>query len=498
MEKIFKMYDQEIIFASADPKITYRISAWLKAGKIRLISPKIYSANLTDTPESIVKKNLFTILAHQYPGAVLSHRSALEFKPTQAGFLFLTYTYTKKIRLPGITLQLLEGPPASEGDRPYLKNTEQGELYVSQKERALLENLQISKKKGAESKTLPIEAIEEALEKILLLRGEEGLNSFRDKARQVAQILHMQTEFEKFNKLIGALLETQPVRLLSSPIAIARASGIPYDPERLYLFEKLYTSLFQREVRNLPEPNQSPQSFANFAFFESYFSNFIEGTLFEVDEAKEIVDTGMPLPARNDDSHDILGTYELAGNRKEMLKIPETASELIRVLQERHALLLKARTEKRPGEFKERNNRAGNTHFVDYRLVRGTFIKSFEMYHNLTEPFHRAAFMMFLVSEVHPFEDGNGRVARLMMNAELVKGKQSKIIIPTVYREDYLLTLKRLTNRQEPEPFLKMLEYAHRFSASVQGEDFKEMQNYLEKCHAFAEASEEKLRFDVL
>ena len=28
--------------------------------------------------------------------------------------------------------------------------------------------------------------------------------------------------------------------------------------------------------------------------------------------------------------------------------------------------------------------------------------------------------MMFLVSEVHPFADGNGRAARIMMNAELV------------------------------------------------------------------------------
>ena len=28
--------------------------------------------------------------------------------------------------------------------------------------------------------------------------------------------------------------------------------------------------------------------------------------------------------------------------------------------------------------------------------------------------------MMFMMSEVHPFDDGNGRLARLMMNTELV------------------------------------------------------------------------------
>lgn len=45
--------------------------------------------------------------------------------------------------------------------------------------------------------------------------------------------------------------------------------------------------------------------------------------------------------------------------------------------------------------------------------------------------------MMFMISEVHPFNDGNGRVARVMMNAELVRADQSRIIVPTVFREDY-------------------------------------------------------------
>jgi len=38
---------------------------------------------------------------------------------------------------------------------------------------------------------------------------------------------------------------------------------------------------------------------------------------------------------------------------------------------------------------------------------------------------------MFLITEVHPFLDGNGRVARLFMNCELVSANQPRIIIPT-------------------------------------------------------------------
>lgn len=76
------------------------------------------------------------------------------------------------------------------------------------------------------------------------------------------------------------------------------------------------------------------------------------------------------------------------------------------------------------------NNRAGETHFVDQLLVKGTLIKGFDFYQALGHPYARALYIMFLVGEVHPFPDGNGRVARVMMNAELVKQQQTKIIIP--------------------------------------------------------------------
>ena len=51
-----------------------------------------------------------------YPGAILSHRSAFEFQPTEEGHIFLTYTYTKKGNLSGITLRFLEGHKPIKGD----------------------------------------------------------------------------------------------------------------------------------------------------------------------------------------------------------------------------------------------------------------------------------------------------------------------------------------------------------------------------------------------
>lgn len=80
------------------------------------------------------------------------------------------------------------------------------------------------------------------------------------------------------------------------------------------------------------------------------------------------------------------------------------------------------------------------------------------------------------------------------MNAELVTAKQAKIIIPTVYRDDYLGALRKLTRQQNPKPYIRMLTRAHEFSAIILGENMDEMQLLLEKSNAFLEHTEGKLK----
>lgn len=488
MENILPIHLQEIIFGSPDPRTSKQISRLLKEGKIRKIAPRLYASNLTEPIEGIVRRNLFHILGKLYPGALLSHRSAFEFQPTKSGQIFLTYTYTKKISLPGITISFLEGHKPIEGDNPL-----SGELYASQKPRAFLENLQPSKKKGVLSKCLTLSDLEDKLEQIIRVNGEDEINKLRDQARAIAIVLKMEKEFERLDKIISAMLTTHPSKILSSPLSIARAFGAPYDPARMELFEALFRELQNRAFKNRPDKNTTLKSFQNFAFYESYFSNYIEGTIFEIDEAKKIIATNTPLPARNQDSHDILGTYQIVSNRQEMMLTPQSADELLKMLSYRHNILLRARGDKNPGLFKDKNNFAGSTAFVDLNLVRGTLIQSFDFYKALDHPFSKATYMMFVLSEVHPFLDGNGRIARVMMNAELVKGGQSKIIIPTVYRDDYMGALKRLTKRGDCDPYIRMLQRAHDFSENIFGNDMTEMQDYLTQSNAFFEHMEAKL-----
>jgi len=284
MEKNLPLHLQEVIFGSKDSKISNQISKLVKIGAIRKIAPRIYSPNMNEPVEAIIKRNLFKILGNLYPGTLLSHRSAFEFQATKTGQIFLTTSYTKKIPLPGVTLQFLEGASPIEGD-----NKMSGELFVSQRPRAFLENLQASKKAGSASKCLSMPEIEERLEEIIRVNGEDEINKVRDKARLISVQLNMEKEFWKLNRLISALLKTKSSKILISPLAKARAFGMPYDPSRVDLFEILFRDLKKVEFPFREEKNTSPTSFRNFAFFESYFSNYIEGTVFEIDEAKKIM-----------------------------------------------------------------------------------------------------------------------------------------------------------------------------------------------------------------
>ena len=244
----------------------------------------------------------------------------------------------------------------------------------------------------------------------------------------------------------------------------------------------------------ISDKNEQVQSNQNFAFFEGYFSNYIEGTEFTIDEAKQILRTSIPLPARDEDSHDVLGTYQIVSNRNEMSLQPLDAEDMLRLLRERHAILLSARTSKTPGEFKGMNNRAGDTEFVDWQLVPGTLKRGYGWYTLVQHLFAKAAYMMFLISEVHPFLDGNGRIARIMMNAELGMKGFSKIIIPTVYWEDYLGTLKKLTKQRDGDAYIRMLLRAWEFSSNIYDNNLGALEKYLTDCDAFLSPKEGKLK----
>ena len=216
------LLNHEVVMASSDKTTNNFISKMKKEGRLIKIAAKIYTTNLNDTPENIIRRNLFFILGELFPDAVMSHRSAFECRPTSDGHIYLTYGYTKKISLPGITVHLLEGHKALSGDYPFM-----GGLHMSCSARAYLENLQTGYSRDGVSKCLPQDVIEEKLDKVLQTNGEDELNKLRDTAREIARQLDMYDEFKKLDSIIGAILSTKPSKILTSSVAEARAFSAP-------------------------------------------------------------------------------------------------------------------------------------------------------------------------------------------------------------------------------------------------------------------------------
>ncbi len=472
----------EVVFGSSDRSISKSISRMVKSGELRKLMPRVYTSNFHDPPEVIVGRNLYLILGKLFPGALLSHRTAIEGKPTEDRNIFLTYKYTKKIELPGFTVRLMKGPDPSKGDMPFLEG-----LFISSEARAYLENMQVARGRGSSQKSLHRKAIEERLNRICQIRGEEELNQLLDRARKIAGQLNLETEFRTLNKIISALLRTSPANLLKSPLARARAFGRPYDQNAFSLFELLFSELKETELPLRQEKRVSQDEIQNMAFFEAYFSNYIEGTLFEVEEAREIIFKNKIPVSRPSDAHDIIGTFRVVSNTEQMKLIPDSPQDLFDLLKSRHSVIMGGRPDNLPGEFKREINRAGQKVFVEPELVIGTLEKGFEIYQAVEHCLGRAIFMKFLVAEIHPFTDGNGRIARIMMNAELVQCGRCRIIIPTVYREDYLLALRALSRTQRAAPFIRMLTKAQEFSAGIDFSTFEIALGILRKGNAFEE-----------
>ena len=454
------------------------------------LAPRLYTTNLTDSPETVVRRNLWTIVGKLWPGARLSYRTAFEYAPHD-GHVFLGYLYTRKVVLPGVTIHFIATPESLPSDYPFMEG-----LGVSSHARALLENLEPDRTQGGVEKCLSAEAIEERLEAEFATGGEIALNKLRDEARDIAGITGGEYGFSRLDKMIGALLSTRPADVLKSGVARARAAGEPYDSRRVELFGTLLEHLGGMALPEIRESAVSDSDYKTFAFFESYFSNYIEGTEFELEEARRIVETGVVVPTRDADSHDILGTYAIASNRREMSRRAETAEEFLDLLRSRHRVIMSGRPSTSPGVFKTCDNRAGNTHFVSFDRVRGTLRRGFDMSRAIRHPFAHAVFMLFVISEVHPFADGNGRISRLMMNAELTAGGLAKIIVPTVFRPDYLGALRCLSRDGRPEVLVSAMRRLWDYSRWLSSGDYETLKGRLEASRAFSDDAGVILRFD--
>ncbi len=480
LTRTFSLGDQPEVFLST-AGASRAVGTAVKAGRARKIGPRLYTRNTAEPLEQVVRRNWQRVAAAYFPGAVVVDRSAFEAKPSEEGSLFLdagpAYTARRPVRLPGLTLRPRRGHGPIAGDMPFMED-----LHFSGQARKFLDNLRPSRARGGRiARTLARTEIEDELVRIAARRGTKALNELRDQARQIAPALDAEREMKLLDDLIGTVQGTRD-RELATPAARAQRQGLGFDPRRLELFETLQGHLLQDPQPDRPE---QPDSLPALSFIEAYFSNWIEGTEFAVGEAEEIVFQGEVPDGRFEDAHDVLGTFELVNDPKLRARAPRDADDLLALLRSHHALMLGSRPAVGPGSFKVNPNQAGGTTFVHPDLVEGTLLEGFRYLEPLPAGLARAIFMMFLASEVHPFTDGNGRVARVLMNAELTAAEQQRIVIPLSFRDNYLQGLRALSRNGNPRPLVRILDFAQRYAAAIDWSDLDTAKRTLARTNAF-------------
>jgi hypothetical protein len=453
-----------------------------KTGELRRIAKGIYVRNGEEADvELLVRKHWTRIAGALVSGGVVSHKTTMTGKLDAANSAVISHPtlFGKKLTLPGLSLTLVRGP----GPLPSDMTLGSTGLHWSSRTRMLLENLG----KASAFRPRP-EDVETFLVAILNASGEKALNQIRDQASELSQILGMKKEEKRLRDLIASLLGTHARGMLKTRDGILVAKGTPVDPERMSRFEVLAMHLRTTGLPQMHAAHIQGQARQNWAFIESYFSNYVEGTKFAIEEARDIVMHNNVVASRPKDSHDILGVFRLAMTSPYRDNPPIAGPEFHEGLERWHEEMLRMRPETNPGKIKSVDNFAGTTQFVSPAFVRGTLSEGSRLALSVPEGIARGIYYAFLVSEVHPFEDGNGRLSRLVMNAELTRVGASRIIVPTLYHPQYIDCARALTRKNQPEGFAASLAKMAKWCLQFDYTNLDTLIQQLKKTHALEES----------
>lgn len=476
-----------------------RLSRLAKSGKAIRLLPGLYAIGATLPPEQLARHHLNEIVNHVWSGGVICGRSAFDGGIPADGKFFVAHPNPARktdLHLPGLTIVPVVGPSTLPGDMPMPNG-----LNMSGPARVLVENVDVQGH-PARFRT-GTRAVENRIDELARSGGAGRIRTILSQLDVIAVSFEPSAVEAVRTRLVALLGSFSETITAISPRYAARLSGSPFDARRIEMLEGLISIIEARPPR--PNPAGPPLSrWEWLAFFESYFSNFIEGTEFGVNEARRIAVDGVIPGARPEDAHDVAATYRLAVDPQDRVRVPKSGEDLIEILKSRHRTLMAARPDKHPGDFKELLNYAGGYMFVEPALLEGTLVRGFIVVNRLLDPFARAVAMMALVTECHPFDDGNGRVARLTSNAELSAAGEVRILVPTVYRNNYLSGLSAFSNSSgRGESLIAVMEYAHRWTSSIDWSTYERADELLNISNAYldpgiAESTGRRLAFPIL
>ncbi|QOZ23820.1 Fic family protein [Bradyrhizobium sp. CCBAU 51753] len=466
-----------------------------QAGTLVRIADGVYGKLDGRSAEEFAYARWAPILGKLIPGAVLSGRTALtvnpwrerasDGRPKYPGWIFCTHAEgkaRKRLSIPGLEIRSIPGRGPLEGDVAYLGT------YIPSASRKLLENLKPSREREGPSRNVGREGVEAELEKLLKTEHEDGLRAIRQRAHRIASDLDATDELKTLDDLIGTLLGTRQAKLENEKVAARNRRDAPFDPDCMERFKELAVVLDRSVLPDRPDPHAGTDERACVSFIEAYFTNYIEGTRFSVDKARRIVFEDEEPDGRPADGRDVVQTFRQVSTMSKGMTMADSFAAFVDEIKERNRILMDARPEKDPGNFKKEPNYAGNTEFVAPNLVEGTLKEGFEMLRSISNSLARGIFVHTMLVAVHPFNDGNGRTSRIMMTKELVSAGTCRIVVPTIFRDNYIGGLTKLfESRPVAAPLVRALLECQRITHSIVSPDLNRTIELWASTHAFLE-----------
>ncbi len=192
----------------------------------------------------------------------------------------------------------------------------------------------------------------------------------------------------------------------------------------------------------------------------TYNSNAIEGNTLTLSETKVVLE-GITIGGKTLREH-----LEVINHRDAIIYVEDIVSrrELLSGWQIKniHRLILKGIDDENAGVYRTQNVIiSGATHIPPEAVHVPAEMKELQKWYSnevqALHPVQRAALLHIKFVKIHPFTDGNGRTARLLMNLELMKNGYLPIIIKKDNRVQYYDALDKAHVKEEYDDFIDIV-----------------------------------------
>lgn len=191
----------------------------------------------------------------------------------------------------------------------------------------------------------------------------------------------------------------------------------------------------------------------------TYASNAIEGNSLTETETKVILEDGITIGGKTvRECQEAIGhseAYDLLYNLSKSDAITE------KDIKKLHRVFYYRIDESNAGKYRRTAVIISGTDYIPPKpdRVPGLMKKFSERIPSLRKKHHPVEFAAMLHGEIvtiHPFTDGNGRTARLLMNLALLQDGYVITIVPPVLRGEYIDTLREY-NKGKAAPFIDFI-----------------------------------------